>query len=237
MHKSNTHSGKTGFTLAEILMAMMVFAIAISTILALLARSIETADSILIKDEVISLSSSLDSFMAELPFYDSASATLNPDDPDAYKLVRDQRALFAYQYRGNLTVNPRSDSSLVPIEVLSDTDKLGESYTVVPGVRPAGNSLLEDDIDALEGRLFLINLRVSDANPIGTTLVPDPNAPNGTVPAYNSAVLVVLAEFYQVAPVLATDSTAFQAKMAEINNTNVSLRPNPVFSFNFAVRR
>lgn len=219
---------KAGFTLAEILLAMMVFAIAITTILGLLARSIETADSILIKDEAISLSSAVDEFMAQLPFYD-------PNEPlSSYTLVRDQTALFAYKFRANqITGNP-----LTPHPIIAQGEVMGVNYLVVPKVREEGNTELTDEIEALDGRMFLVKIQPSEANPFGKDLKdPSLSNPNDTdsngLPVYDSAVLVVFAEFFQVPPSVAIDSGLFSAFSERIKNKEVS----PVFSFNFAVRR
>ncbi|MGA0370011.1 MAG: type IV pilus modification PilV family protein, partial [Kiritimatiellia bacterium] len=185
-------------TLAEILLAMMVFAIAITTILGLLARSIETADSILIKDEAINLSSAVDSYMSELPF------------ADAYDLVTasGRASLYAFNYR----MNP---NTLTPHQNLDSGDTLGEDYVVVPGVFETVSDALDE---AREGRLFEVKLSVSPVNPSSKT-------PN--VDDYDQAVLVILADFYNV------PSTSF---VVQTDTSKDDYIP-PVFSFTFAVRR
>lgn len=194
---------RSGFTLAEILLAMMVFAIAISTILALLARSIETADSILIKDEAIGLSSAVDSYMNELPFV------------TAFGAVEQGINLFTYHYRAK----PQADGSLIPYPVVESSAQLGTDYVIVSGVRPSTDPDINADVEALEGRLFYVRLSVSEANPLGKVISGrDPNSVDDTT-GYNSAVLVIFAEFYLVP------------------NTNITPTGSPVFSFNFAVRR
>lgn len=213
MSRLKSPQSRSGFTLAEILLAMMVFAIAITTILALLARSIETADSIIVKDEAIGLSSAVDSYMSELSFL------------EAYEVVRNNVDLFAYQYRAT----QNTDGTLQAYPVISDTAKLGETYIISTGVRKEVETTeLEDDIPALEGRLFRVILSVSPANPFddGSNPKTIPSGPNdagtGGFPKYDSAVLVIFAEFY---PVPGQD---FDPVANDID---------PVFSFNFAVRR
>jgi type II secretory pathway pseudopilin PulG len=205
MDSISKSKSKAGFTLAEILLAMMVFAIAISTILALLARSIETADSILVKDEAIALSSAVDSFMSELPFAEAFNGVVNGAAP----------YVFAYQFKAR----KNGDGTLTPVAVLNDSDQLGSTYLVVPRVRGSTETELDSEVTAREGRLFRVNLEVSPANPLGTNLGGrDPDSVDDTS-GYNSAVLVIFAEFYQVPDTGATPAT------------------DPVFSFNFAVRR
>jgi prepilin-type N-terminal cleavage/methylation domain-containing protein len=208
MDSISKSKSKAGFTLAEILLAMTVFAIAISTILALLARSIETADSILIKDEAIGLSSAVDSFMNEQAF-----ATV-------YEDVLSGKGLFAYHYRAN-PGSTRADGTLTSYPTIQATDQLGVNYVVVSGVRAdAVTPELTADAAALEGRLFYVKLSVSEANPFGTSLPANPDTVVSGVPAYNSAVLVIFAEFFLVPTTVAPTGN-----------------PTPVFSFNFAVRR
>ena len=203
MDSISKSKSKAGFTLAEILLAMMVFAIAISTILALLARSIETADSILIKDEAIGLSSTVDSYMSELPFV------------TAFGAVEQGINLYTYRYRAE----PQSDGSLAPYPVVGSSAQLGSDYVIVSGVRPSTDPDLDADIEAIEGRLFYVKLTVSDANPLGNDITNrDPISVDATT-GYNSAVLVIFAEFYVVP------------------NTSITPTGSPVFSFNFAVRR
>lgn len=206
---------RAGFTLAEILLAMMVFAIAITTILGLLARSIETADSILVKDEAIGLSSAVDSYMSELDFREAYDLVVNAAPTGGY--------LYAYRYRAYPSA-VRTDGTLNAYPDLKDTDQLGTDYVVVSGVRPPGDARLADDVDSRDGRIFQVHLSVPDANPFSGTLPSDPDQMSGSTgfPAYDEAVLVIYAEFYQVNGV-----------GAKLNTSSVT----PDFSFNFAVRR
>lgn len=201
MALNDSHKRKAGFTLAEILLAMMVFAIAITTILGLLARSIETADTILIKDEAIGLSSSVESFMSELSFVDAFNGVKNGVD------------LYAYRYR-------TKPDGVDTAPALTDADQLGVTYLVVPRVRPDNDDPnLDIEIAAREGRLFRVNLEVSPANPLGEDISSrSPDSVDDTT-GYNSAVLVILADFY------------------EVPDKSVPSGNDPVFSFNFAVRR
>ncbi|WFB37361.1 prepilin-type N-terminal cleavage/methylation domain-containing protein [Kiritimatiellota bacterium B12222] len=212
MKKFNTISRKSGFTLAEILLAMMVFAIAITTILALLSRTLEQTDSVLVKDEAINLSSAVDNFMSEIPFTTAYQAVVN--QPNSH--------LFAYQYRAEVN----GSGVLVPYPTVQPGDQVGVDYEVVTGVRwPGDVAELAAEVAALDGRLFKVYLEVSEANPLGNTgLDSDPNTVSGSpaVLSYDSAVLVVFAEMYAV------PSTEFPLVRTEVT---------PDFSFNFAVSR
>lgn len=224
-------ASKHAFTLAELLLAMLVFAIAISTILALLARSIETADEILLKDEAMNLTTSLEGYMEALPFFDAA------DSLNAYEIVQDTNrgALYAFQYAGDLSATPNADGSLVPYEITAGSE-LGTDYTITPTVRDPDEESTEltSEIDARVGRVFYVILSESLANPFteenGLGALPaDPNADADTdgLPDYDSAVLVIQAEFYAFPTVLSSDAAI----------TNILDNSDPVFSYNFAVRR
>ena len=205
-----THSiqSSKGFTLVEILLAMFVFAIAISTIIALLARSIETADEILLKDEAINLSSALDAYMTELPFV------------DAYNMIRTSQPVYAYQYRG-IPGDTRSNGTLEPFDGIVADSSIGEDYIITPAIRDPDTETAEiiEEMSARDGRLFYVGLSKSPANPFAAQ-----NGGVGTLPAepaYDSAVLVIFAEFF-VAPAPGWEPPA---------------ELDPIFSFNFAVRR
>lgn len=215
--KGKSSHTRSGFTLAEILLSMLVFSIAISTILALLARSVETADEIVLKNEAIDLSSSLDAYLSDQLFI------------DVYDLVRetDRGFLYAYSYRGDLNAALQTDGSLAPFSLQPDSE-MGEDYTITSAIRDPDvtpTSQLDAEDQAREGRLFHVRVTVSPANPYtianGPGLPADPNAPSGTSVAYDSAVLVLYAEFFPI-PVFGFTPAS---------------DADPVFAFNLAVRR
>lgn len=203
-------SSRRGFTLAELLLAMLVFAIAITTILALLARSIETVDEILVKDEAMRLSGAVEDHFETLPFNTS------------YNIIRSQESggqinVFAYMYRGD-PENTRDDGTLTPVPSREGTP--GEDYVVVAGVRRTSGSFvprrLEEDVDALEGGLYYVRLALSPNNPIDPPLPGDPDN-------YTSAVVVMFAEYFNIPALDATD----------VDDRGLS----PAYSYSFAVRR
>lgn len=202
-------SGRQGFTLAELLLAMLVFAIAITTILALLARSIETVDEILVKDEAMRLSGAVEDEFEKLPFEAVYNWVGRLGTSNEVKI-------FAYNYRGDPENIRPSDGTLVPVPSRAGTP--GEDYVVTPGIRRISGSFvpqrLEDDLAALEGRLFLVRYSLSPNNPEPMTASSD---------TYPSAVLVLFAEYFPI---------------PNLNSTNVEdLGIAPAYSYNFAVRR
>lgn len=219
--RAQPKSLRSGFTLAEILLAMLVFSIAITTILALLARSLETADEILLKDEAIQLSSALDVYMSEIPF------------TEAYDIVKNVGIVSAFQYRGDLIAGARADGTLSPY-TLEENSVLGQDYVLTPAIRKLGNT---GDESERTGRLFYVRLLESPANPYavqngGTGNLPD--TPNDPSDFYDSAVLVIFAEFFSVPRTFS--STEFE-EFRTRGTANLNDDLQPVFSFNFAVRR
>jgi len=203
-----TNRKRSGFTLTELLLAMLVFAIAITTILALLARSIETVDEVLLKDEAMRLSGAVEDFYENSDFNTSYIG---------YKAIsRGNRHLVAFNYRG-IPNQAQADGSLEPYTELSGV--AGEDYVLTPYISyvypdAAQNTILEDNLDALEGRLFLVDLELSPNNPAVFNVDPD---------RYNSAVLVLFAEYYPV---------------SSLNNLDVdALGISPAYSYTFAIRR
>lgn len=193
MHPSNTSSrSRAGFTLSEILLAMLVFAIAISTILALLARSIEAVDEIVLKDEAMRLSSALERDLQSRAFND-VFGILQANQPSPVVL----QALHHRVVSDRQT--PRPDR----------TGVVGQDYFVVPFVDVVAPP---DVFQARDGRLFAVRLQVSPTNPLGVTLPANPNT-------YESAAIVIFAEFI---PIAAPGQTP---------------AGNPVYAYNFAVRR
>lgn len=209
---SSNRKSRGGFTLVEILLAMMVFAIAITTILALLARTIESVGEVVLKDEAMRLCPALEAKLRSMPF------------DEVYNLVQptvgtsSKAAIYAYFYRGKPNTT-RSDGSLVP-----ETDGRGTpgvDFVVTPGVRLIGGSELKEDIAAKNGTVFRVNLEVPDQ----FATVP---FPAGNPDAYNSAVIVLYAEFYP------------DYRNINISGVNFGSQPagsKVAFAYNFAVRR
>ena len=200
---------RSGFTLAEILLAMLVFAIAITTILALLARSIETVDEIVLRDEAMRLSSAVERELSQIPFrrlYQSFA----PHDSAV-------REMHAFQYR----IDPTTRNPVANLGV--------DTFAVVPFAHPVGGNGWHQDVETpnpqepfnvRDGRYFRVRLSVSPTNPIPPGDMPaDSDDPNDL---YESAALVLFAEFIPMGGPLAGA---------------VPASPRGVYSYNFAVRR
>lgn len=137
-----TPSRRAGFTLAEILLAMMVFSIAITTILALLARSIETVDEIVLKDEAMRLSSAVEKSVSDLGF-NTIYNSIYPDN-----VIE----MHAFHYRADATTRQ------------PQPDRTAENVVILPLAAPLGQNV-DSEFAARDGRYFRVRLRLSPTNP------------------------------------------------------------------------
>lgn len=159
-------------------------------------------------------------------------------------------ALFVYQYRGDTSVL-RPDGSPTPVTALGD-DRAGRDYVLVPMVRrsidsnsTSGQSLLVEDLKAIEGSLFVVKcvqliynanneLVPLDDSQRGKIFDPSPGSPAGEIAGntmYPEAVLAFRAEFYR------SPSKAKAFITGEPFKDFYGRAVNPVFSRNIAVRR
>ncbi len=185
---TSTHR-RAGFTLAEILLAMLVFAIAITTILALLARSIETVDEIVLKDEAMRLSSAVERELSRIPFND-----LFPQVRQATFANPLELNVFHYraEYDENRTPHPdRTDADALILPFVT--------FRASPQTEPFTQ---ETAFGARDGRFFRVLLSVSPTNPIqGDLSAIDPDD-------YESAAIVLYARFIPLgAPGINTPAT------------------------------
>ena len=163
---TQTSYSRAGFTLAEILLAMLVFAIAITTILALLARSIETVDEIVLKDEAMRLSSAVERELSNASFQNVYSQFTSPNPV----------FMHAFHYRVS------NDDDRIPV-----VDRDVSDVLILPYATGADNNV-NAEFAARDGRYFRVRLTVSPTNPLGITLPPEHED-------YDSAALVLFAEF------------------------------------------
>lgn len=199
MAQATTHSTfkRAGFTLSEILLAMLVFAIAITTILALLARSIETVDEIILKDEAMRLSGAMESELAQLTFNEVYALVRQLGDGSPTPPV-----LHVLHYRVDpQTLQPR----------ISRDGNPGEDYLVIPFVGTVLDAE-SDQFRAREGRYFQVRLLESATNPVA--MVPDPNN-------YMSAVVVIYAEFV---PLAVPTMNAYTTTVRPVYSYNFAVR-------------
>lgn len=160
--------------------------------------------------------------------------------------AQDTAALLVYQYRGS-TSSLREDKTPTPVE--SAQGIAGTNYVVVPMVRRRSDPILNADLAAVEGAVYLVKCTqlVFDAGALTLSTTPEEiknPKPNSTPPdpAYKSgpftlsndypeAVIAFSAEFHQL-PSRSSDYISGKAFTDKFGNVK-----NPVFTRNLAVRR
>jgi prepilin-type N-terminal cleavage/methylation domain-containing protein len=146
-------------------------------------------------------------------------------------------ALLLYKYRGSLS-NLRPDNTPEPVKLVSN--KLpGEDYDPPPPMRRRNDSLFLDDIEALEGSVFVVKctqlvFENGELQPSGNAnQIVDPKNPGTPAPSsddYPEAVIAFSAEFYLLP---AHSATYFNGRF----KTTFPTLKSPIFTRNLAVRR
>ena len=167
----------------------------------------------------------------------------------AYKMIIGSntaaKAILVYQYRGDLKSSARADGTSQPLSNIQGKSP-GSEYVVIPMARAMDDPLINEDLTAIEGSVFLVKCTqlVFAAPAQGTGLVlgtpgqiKDPKDITGAGPAiansdlYPEAVVAFAADFHMLpskAPSFFSGG-AFAAAFSKAKN--------PVFSRNLAVRR
>lgn len=149
--------------------------------------------------------------------------------------------VFAYQYKGD-PAQIREDGSLKPY--LGKSGQAGKDYVVQPAFRLRNDTLLADDMQALQGRVFFVKMTqliVDGTNglKLGTPgSIISPPVTNGSqtpltgagADGYNDAVIPFVADFYEV-------QTTDKNYLKSGGGLNPDKFKSPVFSRNLAVRR
>ncbi|RYD23592.1 MAG: type II secretion system protein [Verrucomicrobiaceae bacterium] len=237
--KSSQSNRQHGFTLLETVIAIGVLAVLLTGFMVVFAPAAEGIRKSINVQQADRLASTLEQ---ELTTPRNTGTALTPGFDKAFNWIKDSNnantALLVYQYRADLTASPRSDGTPQPQPQLKN--KLpGKDYVVVPMVRQKSDQNLDDDLEALEGAVYLVKctqlvfdngeLKLGSA---GT--IKDPKGTGGTASspdAYTEAVIAFAADFHLLPARTYSylTSSAFTTKFGNARN--------PVFSRNLAVRR
>jgi prepilin-type N-terminal cleavage/methylation domain-containing protein len=149
-------------------------------------------------------------------------------------------ALLIYQYRGSLSSTRQDDKTPEPVGSKELANKLpGKDYTVQTMVRRKSDPKFLEDLNAIEGSVYVVKCTqlVFNGGQLTTAKTPgqiqDPKTPAGDVgnaDAYPEAVIAFSAEFHALQ---GKSAGYFGAPFTKFF-TNAK---NPVFSRNLAVRR
>jgi prepilin-type N-terminal cleavage/methylation domain-containing protein len=243
-----------GFTLLETVIAIGVLAVLLTGFMVVFAPAADGIRKSINVQQADRMASALEQELVTLRSGEETPDIKTGFDK-AFERIRQSggtspnEALFVYQYRAKFPFTKRSpdDGTSAPEPKLDG--KPGEAYVVVPMVRRRSDSKLKEDLEAVEGAVYLVKcnqlvfnggqLEVTK-NP-GTIRNPKPNSspadpdykagPFTKSADYPEAVIAFSAEFYQMP---AKTMAYFEGATFNKNFPNLK---NPVFTRNLAVRR
>lgn len=239
-------SSRRGFTLLETVIAIGVLAVLLTAFLGVFGPATAGIRRAINVQEADRLASTLERELTTLRTGQSSTSIITGFDK-AYQWIEDsmnsQQVMFVYQYRGNPS-NLRADGTLAPYTTPGGV--AGKDFTVVPMVRRRDDTAFEEDLSALEGRVFAVKTTQLVFSGGQLTLssdktIKDPspgNDPAGTVlptgsgaaGKYPEAVIAFSAEFYGVS----STAPAFLKAGGKFDPTKLK---TPIFTRNLAVRR
>ncbi|MBB5352602.1 prepilin-type N-terminal cleavage/methylation domain-containing protein [Haloferula luteola] len=225
-----------GFTLMETVIAIGVLAVLLTAFLAVFgpaAQGIRRAVSVQDADR---LAYALEKELVTLRTGSGDSYTTGFEK--AYNWIKEstEEPLLIYQYKGN-PESIRDDGTMEPYTDQNGT--AGEDFIVQPVVRRRGDPEMEEELRAIEGRVFTAKLTQlvfngeswvkGEAGDIVDPTPDDGDASSGSgVESYPEAVIAFSAEFYAV------PNNSYEYISSRLNVDNLT---NPIFVRNLAVRR
>lgn len=237
-----THSRmRRGFTLMETVIAIGVLALLLTAFLAVFGPATTGLRKAISVQEADRLAAALERELVTLR-PGSGSEDYKTGFDKAYKWIEEvstgKETVMLYQYRG--TPNSlREDGTMEPYT--AGAGVAGKDFVVQPMVRHRNDSLLLEDLKALDGRIFAAKLTQLEFNGgqlkkrEGGGINPDPNNTGDSLggtgsDAYVEAVIAFAAEFF----IVPNSSPDYVKPGGKFNPENLS---KPVFTRNLAVRR
>lgn len=228
-----------GFTLMETVIAIGVLAVLLTAFLAVFAPAAQGIRKAISVQEADRLAYTLERELVTLRSGESGEYQTGFEK--AYEWIIDSNdvsnALLIYQYRGNPS-SLRSDGTMEPY---TGNGVAGQDFIVQPVVRAKDSPELEEDLRALEGRVYTVQMTQLVFNGGQLTLgtpgeIVDPSPGDGDagggtgVDGYPEAVIAFAAEFYAV------PNSSFSYISTKMNAATFA-DANPIFTRNLAVRR
>lgn len=233
---------RRGFTLMETVIAIGVLALLLTAFLAVFGPATGNLRKAISVQEADRLSAALERELVTLRPSTGGSEDYSTGFEKAYEWIKAApdagEAILLYQYKGDPT-QMRADGTMEPYT--KNDGVAGKDFIVQPAVRQRGDSLLLEDLAALDGRIFTVKLTQlvfsggqltrGEAGKI-TDPTPDDGDPAGSADSngYPEAVIAFAAEFF-IVPNSAPDYVKPGGKFNPANLTK------PVFTRNLAVRR
>jgi prepilin-type N-terminal cleavage/methylation domain-containing protein len=233
---------RRGFTLMETVIAIGVLALLLTAFLAVFGPATTGLRKAISVQEADRLSAALERELVTLRPGTGNSSNITTGFAKAYEWIKAApdagNAILLYQYRGDPS-QLRADGTMEPYT--ENGGVAGKDFIVQPAVRQRGDSLLLEDLAALDGRIFTVKLTQlvfsggqltrGEAGKI-TDPTPDDGDPAGAADSngYPEAVIAFAAEFF-IVPNSAPDYVKPGGKFNPANLTK------PIFTRNLAVRR
>jgi len=223
---------RRGFSLMEVVIAIGVLAILLSAFLAIFAPAAEGIRRSISAQAADRLAYALEEELVNLR-----------DDGDVYSSGFDKafqwilgsnqadNLLIVYQYRGDPD-SLRSDGTMEPF---TGRGVSGIDFIIQPMIRQRSDAALEEDFEALEGRVFVARLTQlvhGSSGELekgsGDQIVSAGGGAASDSASYSDAMIAFAADFYRVR----NSSYGYVANQLELEDLR-----NPVFTRNLAVRR
>ncbi len=230
---------RRGFTLMETVIAIGVLAVLLTAFLAVFGPAASGIRRAINVQEADRLASTLERELVTLREGQATGGNIQTGFDKAYEWIEQSHepteAIFVYQYRGNAD-SVRTDGTLQPRPTRDGVP--GKDYIVQTMVRRLSDQELFEDLNALEGSVFVVkatqlifeNGELVPGQP-GQIVDPKGGSGGGTAQQYPEAVIAFSAAFYGLPANNATylQGQAFRDRFPQLQN--------PVFTRNLAVRR
>lgn len=225
-----------GFTLMETVIAIGVLALLLTGFLAVFAPATAGIRKAVSIQEADRLAFAL---QKELVLLRGDNPTQDTGFEKAYDWIKgsttDNTALLVYQYRSVVGGSLRSDGT--PEPYTSSGGVAGVDFIVQPIVRQKSDQELQNDLKALEGRIYatkLVQLVFNSSGELargseGEITSPTGGAGGSTSDTYPEAVIAFAAEFHLLPNSAYSYINGSKFKVSELSQ--------PVFTRNLAVRR
>lgn len=231
-----------GFSLMETVIAIGVLALLLTAFLSVFGPATTTLRRAISVQEADRLAAALERELVTIRPPTAGSPTYATGFDKAYEWIQNANdrgsVILLYQYRGNPS-QMRSDGSLQPFV---GNGVAGRDYIIQPVVRRRDDTMLLEDLQALDGRVYTVKLTqliFNDGSLIPGTRgqIVDPTPDDNDTPAsgtgadgYPEAAIAFAAEFF-ILPSTAPDFVRPDGRF------NPEALTSPVFTRNLAVRR
>lgn len=231
---------RSGFTLMETVIAIGVVAVLITGFVAVFAPAVDGIRRSISTEEANRLTSAMERELVTLRVgQEPVDATTGFEKAFQWILESDEagEAILIYQYRGSMN-SRRADESPEPYDTVGGV--AGTDFVTVSMTRRVSDPLLSQDLQALEGRVFVVRCTqlVNDANgalirgTLGTIVDPKGGAaPPDDPAAYPEAVLTFAADFFLLP---SRNPDYIEGAFSEFFDNRMR---RPMFTRNLAVRR